>query len=131
MGIHQLYILAALLLAISVEPSPCKPQQEKLFHNNAEILSMDLSTRPCNVHDPCNCPGGYFINIDRVPDPHGKCIGCTSFKTMKFPEGFTLSDTEKFPVAVIIDWKYDELNCDSSRIIITKIERISDEKPRK
>ncbi len=102
--------------------TPCVEKSDsQVYHNNAEIMSADKSMRPCNSHDPCNCPGGFFIHIDGVPDPKGKCIYCTSFKTLQFPDGFTLGDHPQFPVIVTIDWKYDTLSCDSSRIIIFKI----------
>ena len=116
-------LISSLLLVISLSDSDCRKEKLHLYHNDAEIISIDKSTRPCNVNDPCNCPGGYFIHIDGVPEPHGKCIGCTSFKAMKLPEGFAINDATTFPVAVTIDWKYDLLNCDSSRIMITSIKR--------
>ena len=90
-------------------------------HNRAEIINADKSMRPCNNTDPCNCPGGFFIHIDGVPNPNGKCISCTSFKTMQLPEGFALGDHPQFPIAVTIDWTYDTLSCDSSRISILNI----------
>lgn len=124
MSMNHFSIFFAFLLAMSVSSS-CQKEKVQLYRNDAEILSRDNSMRPCNVNDPCNCPGGFYIQIDGVANPHGKCIGCTSFKTLKFPGGFELSNTTVFPVPVIIEWKYDKLSCDSSRIIITSIRRRS------
>lgn len=93
------------------------------YHNEAEITGADRSMRPCNANDPCNCPGGFFIHIDHVPDPKGKCISCTSFKTMQFPDGFILDSHPQFPIAVTIDWNYNALSCDSSRINIIHISK--------
>jgi hypothetical protein len=95
--------------------------KEQVYHNDAEIMNADKSLRPCNVNNLCNCPGGFFIHIEGVNDPHGKCTFCNSFKTMQFPEDFAMGDKPQFPIAVTIDWKYDSLSCDSSRINIIKI----------
>ncbi len=91
--------------------------------NNAEILSEDNSLRPCWADRPCDCPGGYLIHIDNVPDPHGTCIFCSSFKTMHFPTNFNLTSNPRFPIAVKIDWKFDAMLCDSSHINILSITR--------
>ena len=94
-----------------------------IYHNNAEIMGIDRSMRPCNINDLCNCPGGFFVNIEGVNDPNGKCVSCNSFKTKQFPKSFHLNENEVFPLAVAIEWKYDTLSCDSSRIDIIKIVR--------
>lgn len=109
-------------LAIFYHTSAVNPALQS-NHNNAMITSRDKSMRPCNSSAPCDCPGGFFLHIDDVPDPKGKCISCTSFKTLRFPDGFILGDDTKLPVAVTIDWKYDSLSCDSSRITILTIAR--------
>ena len=92
-----------------------------IFHSDAEITGIDKSTRPCNGNDPCNCPGGFFFHIDDMQDPQGKCISCNSFKALQLPADFTLDSHIQFPFAVRIDWQYDTLSCDSSRIRIINI----------
>ena len=89
--------------------------------NNAEIIGIDNSLRPCSVDAPCDCPGGYFIHIDNVPDPNGNCTFCKSFKALQLPKSFSLGANPQFPIAIKIDWRYDSLLCDSSRIVITRI----------
>ncbi len=118
----NLIIVTVTIHLMMIFPHPCINKGDvQTYHNNAEIMSADKSMRPCNNNDPCNCPGGFFIHIDSVPNPNGKCISCTSFKTMQFPNGFTLGDHTQLPVKVTIDWKYDTLSCDSSRISIINI----------
>ena len=117
--------LASILFTISViiivPVTSCK--KDKQYMNTAEITGIDNSLRPCPVNDPCSCPGGFFIHIDNVPDPNGNCTFCKSFKALQLPKDFTLGNNPQFPVAVKIDWTYDSLLCDSSRIVITKIAR--------
>lgn len=91
--------------------------------NNAEIVGIDNSLRPCSVNAPCDCPGGYFIHIDNVPDPNGNCTFCKSFKALQLPKSFTLGANPQFPVSIKMDWRYDSLLCDSSRIVITRMAR--------
>jgi hypothetical protein len=114
-------ILLAISIIILFLNVSCK--KEKQYMNTAEILGMDNSLRACLITDPCNCPGGYFIHIDNVKDPNGNCTFCKTFKAGQFPKGFMISSDSQFPVAVKIDWKYDSLSCDSSRIVITNIAR--------
>ena len=120
-------LLISILFTISVIISftiiSCKKDDGKQYMNNAEITGIDNSLRACLITAPCDCPGGFFIHIDNVPDPNGNCIGCKSFKAMQLPEGFDLGNTLRFPIAIKIDWKYDSLLCDSSRIVITSIAR--------
>jgi hypothetical protein len=112
-------ILFAISIIIIISIVSCK--KEKQYMNNAEITGIDNSLRPCLINYPCDCPGGYFIHIDNVPDPNGSCTFCKSFKAMKLPNGFTLGNNPQFPIAIKMDWKYDSLLCDSSRIVITNI----------
>jgi hypothetical protein len=91
--------------------------------NNAEIYGIDNSLRPCRFDDPCSCPGGYFIHIDNLPDPNGSCNFCKRFKAIRLPKGFTLGNNPLFPIAIKMDWRYDSLLCDSSRIVITSFAR--------
>jgi hypothetical protein len=114
-------LLASVITALAI--FSCKKDKAEEYTNNAEITMIDNSVRPCRLDDPCNCPGGFFIHIDNVPDPHGSCILCTSFKALKLPAGFELGDNPLFPIPVKISWKYDALSCDSSRIDITSIAR--------
>jgi|SRR6185437_14700908 len=114
-------ILFAISIIILLPNASCK--KEKQYMNTAEILGIDNNLRACLITDPCNCPGGYFIHIDNVQDPNGNCTFCKTFKTTQFPKGFTISGNSQFPVSVKIDWKYDSLLCDSSRIVITSIAR--------
>jgi hypothetical protein len=113
--------LFSISVIICLALSSCKKAEDMQYMNTAEINGIDNSLRPCQVNDPCDCPGGYFIHIDNVPDPNGSCTFCKSFKAMKLPNDFTLGSNPQFPVAVKINWKYDSLLCDSSRIIITSI----------
>ena len=55
--------------------------------NNAEIDGIDNSLRPCWLDDLCDCPGGFFIQIDGVPNPNGNCIFCKRFKAGQLPKG--------------------------------------------
>lgn len=114
-----LFVISAI---ITLPVLSCKKEGEQ-YTNNAEIIMIDNSLRPCRLDDPCDCPGGFLIHIDSVPAPHGNCIFCTSFKAMQFPAGFNLGDNPQFPIAIKIDWKYDTLLCDSSRIDIIRIAR--------
>jgi len=114
-------VLFAISVIITLSIVSCK--KEKQYMNNAEINGIDNSLRPCRLDDPCDCPGGFFIHIDNVPDPHGNCIFCNRFKASQFPVGFNLGNNPQFPIAIKIDWKYDSLLCDSSRIDITRIAR--------
>jgi len=119
--------LITILITISVisilSIVSCKKDSGKQYMNTAEITGIDNSLRACLVSAPCDCPGGFFIHIDNVPDPNGNCIGCKSFKAMQLPKDFDLGNNPRFPVAVKIDWRYDSLLCDSSRIVITGIAR--------
>jgi hypothetical protein len=114
-------ILFTISIIITLSIVSCK--KERQYMNTAEITTIDNSLRPCPVNDPCSCPGGFFIHIDNVPDPNGNCPFCKVYKTMQLPKDFTLGNNPQFPVAVKIDWKYDSLLCDSSRIVITNIAR--------
>ena len=114
-------ILFAISISIALSNASCK--KEKQYMNTAEITGMDNSLRVCQVNDPCSCPGGFFIHIDNVPDPNGNCTFCKVFKAMQLPKDFDSGNNLQFPIAVKIDWKYDSLLCDSSRIIITSIAR--------
>ena len=121
MMLKYIFIIATVQIAMAFTSLSCKKDKVLTFHNDAEILNADKSLRPCKGTDLCNCPGGFFIHIDGVSDPQGKCIACNSFKALQFPDGFDLGDNPAFPVAVTIDWKYDTLSCDSSRISIIHI----------
>ena len=112
-------ILFTISIVVTLSSVSCK--KEKQYMNTAEITGIDNSLRPCPVNDPCSCPGGFFIHIDNVPDPNGNCTFCKVFKAMQLPKDFALGNNPQFPVAVKIDWKYDSLLCDSSRIVITSI----------
>ena len=90
--------------------------------NTAEITGIDNRLTPCLVTEPCNCPGGFYIHIDNVPDLNGNCTLCKVSKAVQLPKEFTFNNSQ-FPIAVKIDWKYDSLLCDSSRIVITNIAR--------
>jgi hypothetical protein len=114
-------ILFAILVFITLTIVACK--KEKQYMNTAEITGIDNSLRACLVTAPCDCPGGFFIRIDNVPDPNGNCIGCKSFKAMQLPKDFDLGNNLQFPIAIKMDWRYDSLLCDSSRIVITNIAR--------
>ena len=114
-------ILFAISIFITLTIASCK--KEKQYMNTAEITGMDNSLRVCQVNDPCSCPGGFFIHIDNVPDPNGNCTFCKVFKAMQLPKDFDSGNNLQFPIAVKIDWKYDSLLCDSSRLIITGIAR--------
>ena len=120
-------LLPAILFTMSAMTTSkilsCKKEKGEQYMNNAEIKGIDNSLRPCRLDDPCNCPGGFLIHIDNIADPHGNCSLCNSFKAMQLPAGFNLGNNPQFPVKIKIDWKYDTLICDSTRIHITRIER--------
>jgi hypothetical protein len=103
-------------ISIEIDSTP-------VYQNDAEVLNADKSMRPCNTNDPCNCPGGFFIHIEGLPAPHGKCISCSAFKALEFPENFDLGNEPAFPISVPIYWKFDSLSCDSSRIHIISISK--------
>ena len=113
-------ILFAISVFITLTIASCKKEMQ--YMNNAEITGIDNRLTPCLVTDPCSCPGGYFIHIDNVPDPNGSCTFCKVFKAVQLPKEFTFNNSQ-FPIAVKIDWRYDSLLCDSSRIVITSIAR--------
>ena len=85
------YVILLFALSKIILPNNLYHKEDpQVYHNNAEIVNIEKSMRPCNINDPCNCPGGFFINIDGVKDPDGKCVSCNSFKTRQFPKGFQL-----------------------------------------
>ncbi len=121
--LQYIILICTIPLIIIFSKSSFKKDKVTGYYNNAEITGIDKSMRPCNATDLCNCPGGFFIHIDDVPDPKGTCTLCSSFKTMLLPSNFVLEDGASFPVKVIIEWKYDALSCDSSRIDIISMVR--------
>ena len=117
------FILFAFSVIMTLTILSCKKEKEEQYMNNAAIDGIDNSLRPCWLDDLCDCPGGFFIQIDGVPNPNGNCIFCKRFKAGQLPKGFNLGNNPQFPIAVKIDWKLDSLHCDSSRIDITRIAR--------
>jgi hypothetical protein len=93
--------------------------KDEQYMNNAEIIGVDNSSRPCLADDPCNCPGGMYITIDNVSNPNGY----SNFRAVQLPAGFTLGDHAIFPIAVKIDWKYDTAHACTNRIDVTRIGR--------
>src|SRR5258706_16426469 len=103
-------ILFAISIIITLSIVSCK--KAKQYMNNAEITGIDNRLTPCLLDDPCSCPGGYFIHIDNLPGPNGQ-----PFRAMQLPKNFDPGNNLQFPIAVKIDWRYDALLCDSSRIV--------------
>ncbi len=84
--------------------------------SNAEITGIDTRSNVCNLNDPCNCPGGFFVIIENVSSPTG-----ATFRAKNLPDYFVLGDKPAFPVSIKINWQHD-IQCNSD-IVITKILR--------
>lgn len=98
------------LLTFSILMSlSCK--KEHIYMNNAEIIGSDPRM--------CACCGGAEIVINSVPDPGGPGY----FLVAKFPANFNFGNNQTYPIAVKIDWLFENGACGGKHVIITRIEK--------
>jgi len=100
--------MLAVLIFFFLLHTSCK--KEEPYMSNAIITGSDARM--------CICCGGLMINFDGETKPY-----TGDFKLIENSADLGITDNDKFPIYIKVDWKVDTTKaCD--RIIITRFKRL-------
>jgi hypothetical protein len=101
-------IIYSLLIAALLTTVGCR-KAERSFMNDGIITGADLRM--------CACCGGLMITFTDNPQPYG-----AAFRQIENGQELGITEKDKFPIYVKVDWRTDDANA-CKPIIITRMIR--------